>query len=207
MTILRPRPKAQLSMAQTIPHSKTNPGQDARCLIPRLASESERWLNFLISKGAGRDEAPDLLQMALVKAALSAESIRHADTSSAWFYTILRNTLLDHIKSHAAARKREEAWQLETISAHDAPSDLQKETVTCQCVWGRFDEIHPRYAQMLRAIDLEEMSPADYAKQSGLSAASVHVALHRARKALREVLIEHCGHCASGGACLNCECR
>lgn len=194
-------------MAHIPSNLEDDPGQDARCLIAQLASENERWLNFLVSKGAGRDEAPDILQIALVKAAVGSESIRRTDTSTAWFYSILRNALLDHIKSRAAARKREAAWLLEANSADDAQPDLQKETVVCQCVWGRFDQIHPRYAQMLRTIDVENISPADYAKQAGLSDASVHVALHRARKAMRAVLIEHCGHCASGGACLNCECR
>jgi RNA polymerase sigma-70 factor (ECF subfamily) len=168
-----------------------------------LAGNRDRWTAFLISRGATPDEAPDLLQEGLVKASVRLGALREESALSSWFHTILLSTLADHVRSRSAARRRDAAFQkdlLPSTGLDPAPP------VTCRCLMSRFERLHPRYAEILRAIDLGGASPADYAARSGRSVSSVHVALHRARRALRAALVEHCGHCATGGACLDCEC-
>lgn len=171
-------------------------------IVKRLAAQRERWLAFLRPRLRDEAAAEDILQDSLVKAHNRGGSILKDENSIAWFYRLLRNTLIDHTRRQAA-RPESATDNLESlIPVNLAP---EGEPATCQCFYKRLDYLKPRYAQLIRLIDLEQRSAGEVAVMLGERPSNLHVALHRARKALRRELERFCGDCASGG-CLNCTC-
>ena len=59
---------------------------------------------------------------------------------------------------------------------------------------------------MLEQVDLEDRSLDDVARELGITVNNATVRLHRARRALREALAEHC-HTTSVRECLDCGCE
>lgn len=170
--------------------------------LKRLAAQRERWLAFLRPRVRDEAAAEDILQDSLLKAFRKGDSIARDESSIAWFYRVLRNTLIDHARRQNA-RPEYPADSLDSL----IPENLAPEgaPATCQCFYRRLDHLKPRYARLIRLIDLEQRPVAEVAELLGERLSGVHVALHRARKALRRELERFCGDCASGG-CLNCTC-
>jgi RNA polymerase sigma-70 factor (ECF subfamily) len=66
--------------------------------------------------------------------------------------------------------------------------------------------LKPEYAQVIEAVDLGEGSLESVAAKLGVARNNLKVRLHRARKQLRDRLVESCRVCATHG-CFDCHCR
>ena len=62
-----------------------------------------------------------------------------------------------------------------------------------------------QYRELIQQIDLDGRKPEDVASRLGLTRNNVTVRLHRARKHLREALMQNCRACGTHG-CLDCTC-
>ncbi|HEY0714159.1 MAG TPA: sigma factor-like helix-turn-helix DNA-binding protein, partial [Polyangia bacterium] len=79
----------------------------------------------------------------------------------------------------------------------------------CACVRKTLDTVGPAYADVLRAVDLEDEPLAAYAARTGIAVGNARVRLHRARRSMRQRLEQLCGvrdaeaflDCACGPAC------
>jgi RNA polymerase sigma-70 factor (ECF subfamily) len=67
-------------------------------------------------------------------------------------------------------------------------------------------ELRPSYAEGVRRVDFEGEDPRVVASALGVSMTNLYVRLHRARRALREGVEEHCG-VSSVAPCLECTCH
>lgn len=76
----------------------------------------------------------------------------------------------------------------------------------CGCVSALIETLKPEYAEIVRAVELEEQPLSDYAQRSGITGNNAAVRLHRAREALFKRLVQSCGTCATHG-CLDCHCQ
>lgn len=166
-----------------------------------LLAQKKRFRAFLASRLGNDAEVDDLLQNSLVKALRSADSIRDEEKLTAWFYQILRRTLIDHVRSRKAAKSRDETWATESAVGGDAVAEKN----ICHCFEALLPELKPREAELIRRVELENVSVADAARELGLTANNASVTLHRGRKALHTKLAAFCGECSSG-ACLDCDC-
>jgi len=182
-------------------------GSSATASFSLIAGERSRWLAFLRSRGLGQEDAEDVLQSALLKAFEHLNRTEIED-SAAWFYRVLRNALIDHFRKSAGERRRLEALENEWRAAsEDGLSSAVAEAIEpCPCFRTRLEELNDRYAALIQKVDLEGHVPAVVAAESGRSVNTVHVALHRARQALREELVRFCKECATEASCLNCGC-
>ena len=75
----------------------------------------------------------------------------------------------------------------------------------CACVGRLANTLKPEYAEVLRAVDVEETPVKAFAEAAGLTASNAGVRLFRAREALRKEVTASCGTCAEHG-CLDCSC-
>lgn len=142
-----------------------------------------------------------MLQNSLIKALESAGSVRDGDKLTAWFYQVLRNSIVDHVRSRNAAHNREDAWTQQASLENDSEATKN----ICHCFEALLPKLKPHEAELIRRVELENVSVADAAREFGLTPNNASVTLHRARKALREKLTTFCGDCANG-ACLDCDC-
>jgi RNA polymerase sigma-70 factor (ECF subfamily) len=157
---------------------------------------------FLAARlGGNESEAEDLLQNGLVKALERAGEIRNEEKAVAWFYQLLRNTLIDHQRSRAAAAKREAVWADHALTNN---VDAEAERQICACFEKLLPTLKPAHEALLRQVDLQDEPVAQAAANLGITPNNASVTLHRARRDLRSKLIDFCGDCA----CLDdCECE
>lgn len=137
-----------------------------------------------------------------MKGLARAGEIRDEDRAVAWFYRLLRNTVVDHWRERAAESRAAEALARE-LKDEAPPPELEAEI--CRCFEALMPALKADQARMLRRVDLEGGRPVDVAAEEGITPNAPMVRLHRARRALREQLERSCRTCASHG-CLDCTC-
>jgi RNA polymerase sigma-70 factor (ECF subfamily) len=156
---------------------------------------------FLASRVGNEAEAEDLLQNGLVKAMERGGEIKDGEKAVAWFYQVLRNVLIDHVRSRHAAAKRDDAWASSTMTLAD---DREAERHICACFERMLLAMKPAQAELVRRVELKGEPVAKVAIALGMTANNASVTLHRARADLRAKLMDFCGDCA----CLDhCECE
>ena len=167
--------------------------------------ERQQFLSFLRKRVRSDAEAEEILQNAYAKGLRKQGAIKDGESTVAWFYRLLRNTLIDHWRHRAVETKALEQYGRDLEGA-TGRADAALEKAVCQCVKKLAKTVKPEYGEALQKVDVEEMSVRDYAKQSGLSANNAAVRVHRARQSLKKRLMETCGSCAEHG-CLDCSCK
>jgi RNA polymerase sigma factor (sigma-70 family) len=145
--------------------------------------------------------AADAVQESLLKALKAADQIRDEENAKAWFYRILRRTIIDLYRRRDARDRALAGLERELNS----PPDKEEEIVVCACMERLLPGMTPQYSVLLRRVDLNEESPDSVAASLGISRSNLNVRLHRARQQLKRRLEENCRLCAKHG-CLDCHC-
>lgn len=168
-------------------------------VVATLAGNHRQFLSFLEKRVESREVAEDILQEAFVRG-LSSESLRTADSATAWFYRALRNALVDHYR-----RRGTESRALESLASEPA-QDAELMNAVCECVTSLVPTLKPEYASAIRRVELDGVAVRDYAAEEQMTANAAGVRVFRARQALRKRLVQSCGTCAEHG-CLDCRCK
>jgi RNA polymerase sigma factor (sigma-70 family) len=209
-TALRARPAhppaGDLSLADPAPvragaqPARTNPPANT---VDTLIAHRRQFLRFLERRVSSPAIAEDILQNAYLRALEHAGELRAGESSTAWFYRILRNAVIDFYRHRTVEDRALETWakDLETeVPAHDLTRDL-----VCRCIAKVLPTLPQSYAEILKQVDLDEGTLAAFAARHAITPANATVRIHRARKALKQRLIQACGACALH-KCLNCNC-
>lgn len=176
------------------------PPSDPARVTDLLLAQRQTFKAFLISRLGNDADAEDLLQTGLVKAMERSGEIEHAEKAVAWFYRLLRNVLIDHVRSRGSAAQRDHAWASNALALSD---DREAGRQICACFERLLPTLKPTQAELIRRVELRGEPVAAVALALGLSANNASVTLHRARAALRAKLMDFCGDCR----CLDyCEC-
>lgn len=85
----------------------------------KLLAHRHVFKSFVASRVGNTADAEDLLQNGLVKALHRAGEVKDDEKAIAWFFRLLRNVIIDHVRSRAAAEKREEAWAVDAVTLRD----------------------------------------------------------------------------------------
>lgn len=155
------------------------------------------FFGFLVKRLGNRADAEDVLQEFCFRVLARREQLRDVDRMDAWLYAILRSTLNDHYRKSARRRRLSEAVAREPEDwADDASAQMAR---VCTCPGGLISGLRPTDGELLHRIDFGEEDRAVVAADLGLNRNALGVRLHRARTALREALIAHCGSCCRTG--------
>jgi RNA polymerase sigma factor (sigma-70 family) len=171
--------------------------------IDALLDQRRQFLRFLERRVSSPSLAEDILQNAYLRALEHSSAIRKDESSTAWFYRVLRNAVIDHYRHRQVEDRVFNQWAAE-LETEVAPNDLTHNLV-CQCIARALPSLTPAYAQILGEVDLAESSLAAFASAHNITQQNATVRIHRARKALRQRLTETCGACSAHG-CLDCNC-
>lgn len=176
-------------------------------IIDQLVKNQLEFKHFLLKRVPQEAVVKDLLQTSLLRAFEKQSTVRNEESVVAWFYQILRNTLIDYYRSQEREGKNTDDLRIEIRALEKENAEWRQETQDgiCQCFQRLLTTLKPEYADVLRRADLEEQSLESIARELKLTVNHVTVRLHRARKALKISLERSCGVCASHG-CLNCNC-
>ena len=171
--------------------------------IASLLEQRREFLRFLRRRVSSPALAEDILQNAYLRALEHSSELRAGESSTAWFYRILRNAVIDFYRHRSVEDRALETWASE-LETEVAPNDLTHDIV-CQCIARVLPTLKPGYADILREVDLADAPLASFAARHNITRQNATVRIHRARKALKQRLIETCGTCSAHG-CLNCNC-
>jgi len=176
------------------------PGAD---VVRVLVANHRQFLAFLEKRVGSRATAEDILQDAFVKGVDRLDTLRSDESAVAWFYRLLRNSIIDHRRRTGAADRKLAAFGQE-VEGHAEP-DWEMHGAICSCVTELAATLKEEYAVALRTVEVEGIAVKDYADRVNISRSNAGVRVHRAREALRKQVIRTCGTCADHG-CLNCTC-
>jgi RNA polymerase sigma factor (sigma-70 family) len=176
-------------------------------MIRQLLSHESSFRSFLRGRLGNDALAEDLLQQSFVRAVEHQHSVRNDESVVAWFYRVLRNTVIDYYRSQGAESRRNESFlqEMTHLGADKEPPLDEIQAAACQCLHQVIPTLRSTYRDLLRRIDLDGEPPARVAKELHVTPNNLTVRLHRARQALRAGLETSCGVCSEHG-CLNCTC-
>lgn len=170
-------------------------------IATHLLQELEQFTNFVRARVGDPHLAADVVQDSLLKAVKAAEQLRADENVTAWFYRILRHSIIDLYRRRAANQAVMERLEREL----DSPPDAEERRVACGCVATLIPTLKPDYAELIRRLDLGNETPEQVGAALGMTANNLRVRHHRARQQLRERLEQTCRMCAKHG-CLDCTC-
>lgn len=144
----------------------------------------------------------DVLQSAAMRAVERSESLRDPERVLPWLYRIHRNAVADAWRNHQGAEQLMEGADESKLPAETPTTAIDS---PCQCSLAQAQRLRPAYASVLNLVDAGDASIAEAAEILGISTNNATVRLHRARRALRSSLLEHCG-VQSFRDCADCRC-
>ncbi len=151
----------------------------------------ERWVASRFPAAS----AADVVQRGAIRALERADELRDPSRADAWVRRVVMTSALDELR----AGGREIATDELPDQVADAPE------ATCACSLSQLASLPSSYADVLRRADVEGATLDELAASLGISKGNAAVRLHRARRALRDQLRDHCG-VSSARECLSCAC-
>src|SRR5215471_2057413 len=100
--------------------------------LKKLLESRAQFLNFLKKRVSSPDVAEELLQDAFLKSVEKSGDIRDAESIVAWFYRVLRNSVIDHYRS-SGRNPQELAGILIDLEKY-AQATPDPENEVCQCI-------------------------------------------------------------------------
>lgn len=172
-------------------------------IAARLVGSHRQFLAFLERRLGDRALAEDILQDAFVKTLEKGDSVRDDESAVAWFYRLLRNSIVDHYRRSSVRSRALELLAGEMKDAVEPPHEIRG--AICSCVGELAATLKPEYAEAIRRVELEGMPLQAFAGETGISPNNAAVRVFRAREALRKQVRDACRSCAEHG-CLDCSC-
>lgn len=192
------------TLSPDLPSTQT-PGAGWQDILQPLLAQESTFRAFVRRRLSDEALAEDVLQQSLVRAVERHHTLDQTDNVVRWFYSILRNAIVDTYRSRAADTRKTDAFLKELVATGEdqtpAPDELHP--TICACLQRLLPNLRPAYAELLRRIDLQGESPAAVARALQVTPNNHTLRLHRARQALRTSLEQTCGLCTKHG-CLNC---
>ena len=172
--------------------------------LSKLIESRARFLGFLKKRISSPDIAEDLLQDAFLKGIEKGGNIRDEESIVAWFYRVLRNSVVDYYRQ--SGRSQQELSGILSDLESYAKTTPEPESEICECVNPLLENLKPEYREAIRTIDLGDGSLADLASRAGITEGNAAVRVHRAREAMRKQVQMTCGACAEHH-CIDCRCK
>ena len=149
-------------------------------------------------------DADEVLQLAAARGIERAATLEDPDRVVAWLYRIHRNLIIDVMRAKASEQKYADTHGELPEFADAALADADFDEL-CRCIMAQTKRLRPSYASILNLVDADGLPLSEAARELDVSVNNATVRLHRARKALREKMLEHCG-VTDASECASCRC-
>lgn len=139
------------------------------------------------------DAAADVTQRVLLSVHRSLGDVRGVGGFRAWLYRMTANAAADeHRTRRRSERLRDAMLRHHTVQAEE-PADVHErlDAITVRRLVRRFaEELPDRQRQVFDLVDLQGLEPAEVARMLDIAPSTARVHLLRARRRLRELLLE-----------------
>lgn len=148
-----------------------------------------RWLS------GDADEARDLVQETFVKALKGFGSFQEGTNFRAWMFRILRNTFLTSRTGleRRMTEQEDEGGMEQAAATLDTPELAAIRRADTELVQKAIARLAPAFKEVLLLADIEEMKYQEVAEALSIPIGTVMSRLARARKRVREYIIEAAG--------------
>nr|WP_298684109.1 sigma-70 family RNA polymerase sigma factor [uncultured Dongia sp.] len=151
-----------------------------RRLLTALADMLRRWVRRELSRqGYEIAEAEDIVQETLLAIHLKRGSWDADRAILPWLRAVTRHKLIDNLRRRGRRIMVPVDDLLETLAAPEP-----EQTLSTEALDRHLATLPPGQSQVVRAISIDGLSPAETAKRLTLSEGAVRVALHRGLAAL-----------------------
>jgi RNA polymerase sigma-70 factor (ECF subfamily) len=137
--------------------------------------------------------ADDLVQDTFLKVKKNLSTLKDPDKIKPWIFRIARNLCLDHLRQKTAQPLGSEPGPEAGCQPQPPPilQRLEQEEMS-RCVQEKMQLLPETQRSMLILFDLMELTHQEIADVLGIEVNAAKVRLHRARKALKEILQKEC---------------
>lgn len=131
-------------------------GQSGQDPIPQIQNARAAILSFLRKRVGDDGLAQDLFQQSVLRAIERQSSLRRRQDAVAWFYSILRNTLVDYLRKRAVEARGKEAYSQALIhSRHGKVPPFEEPAGNlCSCAYAILPSLRPSHEDLIRRVDL-----------------------------------------------------
>lgn len=162
-----------------------------KCLMQAWQQNEPDIRTWLMSKTHCIEQTEDLMQETFLKAMQHQEKFCSLADSKSWLFKMIRNTWIDHYRTHHATD--ELTSEVITGAAAIKPAEKQAPIVELQsCLPRVLSELSEEDRDVIECCDLNGMTQADYARLREISTAGAKSRIQRARKKLKQHLTIAC---------------
>lgn len=145
-----------------------------------------RLLTFVRRRVASFDDAEDLVQDILLKAARHTDQLQSESRLQAWLYRIARNAIADYYR---AARPETEVIAEDLAEERTTPDAIAD---IAECIEPFIQDLEPAYRDALVLADLHRLPQSEVAQRLGISLSGAKSRIQRARKQLADAYTSCC---------------
>jgi RNA polymerase sigma-70 factor (ECF subfamily) len=140
---------------------------------------------YLVRRVPDPGVAEDLLQEVFLKAMRQGQAFCELDNARAWLFQVARNAWVDHVRLDKGTVPLPEDLVDEKESM--APVDE-----LAGCVERTLSALSPEDGDVIRQCDLDGVTLKSYADANGLTLPAVKSRIQRARRRMRDRMVENC---------------
>ena len=166
---------------------------DAGTLFEAYHDGIYRYLLHMVKNPA---QAQDLTQDTFLLAHRSLESLRDPDAVRGWLYRIATRACVDRLRRrrlHVPLEADEDANQSESATSKlPSAEEIVGRKETSACVQRCLDFLPDSYRAVILLYEAQSLTVPEIARLLGVSASTVKIRLHRARRKLQQVMTKGC---------------
>ena len=157
-----------------------------------------RVLGFVSRRVRSREDAEDIAQEVMLRIHRHSADLEDVDRMGAWVHRIAANAIADHYRR--PARREVPSGQASDVPELDSQpppamavgsaDDVRRELAAC--LSPLVERLPPLYRQALEVTEFRGLSQVEAAAALGLSVSGMKARVQRARRQLREQLLECC---------------
>ena len=146
----------------------------------------DRLRRFIYSKVSDRDIVNDIIQDIFYKIHSNIHNLKNNSKLTSWLFQIARNAILDYFREEKKAIELLESMKQEDTYVKKSSTEILR-----YCMIFLFSRLPKKYEEAIIFTEFKGNSQIELAKKEGISVSAAKSRVQRAKKQLKEVVINY----------------